>query len=97
MDEQWNFHNYIAVPLETYSRKYIGIQHTTADDIDLGAFVENMLDVLGVVYGDFDELVAFVDVCREYEGRSHHDIPDDVSKKLFEEFQRLIRIKESQR
>lgn len=40
MKEQWNFHNYVAIPLENYSRKYIGNNHTTADDIDTGEFVD---------------------------------------------------------
>lgn len=93
MEECWNFHNFIAVPLEAYSRKYIGSQHTTANDIDSGAFVSAMLDVLLIVYGSFDDLVGFVDACGEYEGLSHHKIPEDVSKELFDDFRRLISIK----
>lgn len=93
MEEHWNFHNFIAIPLEEYSRKYIGNQHTTADDIDRDAFVSTMINVLLVVYGSFEDLGTFVDACREYTGVSHHDIPEDVSKELFDDFRRLVRIK----
>lgn len=94
MEEHWNFHNFIAIPLEEYSRKYIGNQHTTADDIDRDAFVSTMINVLLVVYGSFDNLKEFVDACRPYDGLSHNAIPDDVSRELFADFKRLISLKQ---
>lgn len=93
MKEQWNFHNYVAIPLENYSRKYIGNNHTTADDIDNGEFVDTMLSVLLVVYGNFDDLEKFVDDCRNYDKLPHEKIPDSVAKELFADFERLVRIK----
>lgn len=95
MNEQWNFHNYVAVPLENYSRKYIGWDHTTANCIDTGEFVDTMLSVLLLVYGSFDDLGSFVDACREYDGVPHSKIPDSVAQELFADFERLVRIKVS--
>lgn len=93
MKEQWNFHNYVAIPLENYSRKYIGNNHTTADDIDTVEFVDTMLSILLVVYGNFDDLGAFVDACQNYGKLPHSKIPDSVAQELFADFERLVRIK----
>lgn len=90
MDEHWNFHNFIAVPLETYSRTYLGATHVTADNIDLGAFVDTMLKILTVAYGNAEEQKDFRASCRKYAGLSYHEIPDEISKDLFERFENLL-------
>lgn len=90
MEEHWNFHNFIALPLESYSRKYLGTTHITADDIDLGAFVDTMLEILVMVHDDADERKDFIDSCRKYTGLSYHEIPDEISKSLFERFENLL-------
>lgn len=90
MEEHWNFHNFIAIPLEEYSKKYLGKAHVTADDIDLGAFVDTMLKILAAVYGNSEEQKDFRASCRKYAGRSYHEIPNEVSKSLFENFKNLL-------
>ena len=88
--EQWNFHGYIAIPLEEYGKAYFGNAGRTADEIECGEFVDTMLSILSVKYGSLDGLSEFVDRCREYEDLPASKIPKDRAQNIFLEFEKLI-------
>jgi len=85
----WNFHNYIALPLEEYGKNYIGSSCKTADEIECGEFVDAMLSILSVKFGSLKEIPAFVDLCRDYEDLPASKIPKEKAIELFDEFKRL--------
>lgn len=95
MNEVWNFHNYIAVPLEMYGRKYIGETFLSADEIETGEFVNTMLLILSVTYGDLKKVSDFVEQCKVYSDLNGSDIPVDISKTLFSDFQELMKCYEN--
>lgn len=93
MPEAWNFHNYIALPLEKHSERCFGADYTSADQIDTGAFVDTMLRILVAEYGSLDEFTEFVDACREYAGISQLNIPAETAKQLYRDFELLVKSK----
>lgn len=94
MEACWNFHNYIAIPLEEIGEKYVGKTFAGAGDIDRGAFVDAMLQVLMIEFGGLDKVPEFVDDCREYDLVRGEDIPKEKAIELFEEFKRLLKVRE---
>ncbi len=93
--ENWNFHGYVALQLENYVKKYVGETYRTAYEIENGEFVDVMITVLKVRYGfDNSDLDEFKSMCNEYYDLPASQIPDEVAKELFEEFERLIKIRE---
>ena len=44
----WNFHGYIAVPLEAYGRRIIGQTFHTADETERTEFVNAMFQILSI-------------------------------------------------
>lgn len=90
--KNWNFHGYIAVPLETYSKKYIGTQGRTADKIELGEFVLTMLLTLQAKFGSLDDFKDFIFMCEDYVDLPANQIPQDKAQKIFDEFTRLIKL-----
>lgn len=91
MESNWNFQGYIALPIERYGRKYIGESFPTASTIADGEFVDAMLQILLITYGDLKQVSDFVEQCNEYDGLSYNNIPQDVAISLFRDFERLIR------
>ena len=95
MKDGWNFHGWIAVPLERYGHKYIGDSFFSADEIATGAFVEAMLQILSAAYGNLDKVCTFVEQCNLYQ--SQHDMSDsnECAMTLFREFENLLRLYEN--
>lgn len=93
MNEAWNFRGYIAVPLEAYSRRIIGGTYDSADAIENGEFVDAMLKILSIEFNGLEEIKEFVDKCRDYEEKSASQIPNEIAKELFEEFEQILQSK----
>lgn len=93
-NEVWNFHGYIALPLETTGRSIMGSTFFSADDIECGAFAEAMLSILSIRYGSLKELGDFVERCKDWYDMPAREIPEETVKELFQEFQRLLKLKE---
>ena len=85
----WNFHNYIALPLEKITTQH-GKRDYTADEIETGLFVEAMLDVLRISPEKLPQYAKFFAQCVEYSGKRKYDIPDDESIALFDAFREMI-------
>lgn len=91
----WNFHGWIAVPLEQYGRKLKGSTCYTADAIESGEFVSAMLEILNTVYSNPQDIAEFADIVRPYAELSAQDIPHEKADEMFNEFKRLIENRES--
>ena len=92
MTTGWNFHGYVALPLETYLRCN-GFKATySADEISCGKFVEAMYMVLEELHVGLTlkQIELFIIKCKPYEGKTAREIPDETANELFEEFQNLI-------
>ena len=93
MDENWNFHGYVAVPLEEYSKALLGDAFKSADEIDNGQFVDAMLQILIGIYGNLEDVAEFVDDCRVYANVRSLNIPKEAAKTLFSDFKLLVNAK----
>lgn len=93
MAENWNFHGYVAVPLEEYSKALLGDDFKSADEIDNGQFVDSMLQILIGIYGNLEDVAEFVDACRLYANVRSLDIPKEVAEALFSDFKLLVNAK----
>lgn len=93
MEECWNFHNNIAIPLEEIGKLHIGKTFPSADAIERGEFVEAMHLVLSVVFGNFDEIPEFVKASKAYASVPAHEIPNEIATELFEDFKRLLKVR----
>ena len=91
---EWNFHGYIAVPLEEYGNSIIGSTCLTADEIERVEFVEAMLQILSAKYGNLEEVSDFTEKCRAFAELPAREIPEDKAKELFEDFKRLLNARE---
>ena len=89
MDERWNFHNYIGTPLKNICDAR-GTKEFVIDELAQGAFIEAMLDVLRVDPQKLSQCSTFFNLCVQYYGKWHYDIPKDVAQTLFEAFQTII-------
>lgn len=89
----WNFHNYIALPLEEHGKAYIGSSCKSADEIECGEFVNAMFAILSIKLGSLKEIPDFVDLCRCYEDLPASKIPKEKAIELFTEFERLVNLK----
>ncbi len=90
--EHWNFHNYIALPLEVYGKTYIGNSCRTATEIECGDFVNAMFSILSIKFGDLKGIPDFVVLCADYADLPASKIPKEITIKLFEEFERLVNL-----
>lgn len=86
----WNFQADIALRVETYGRRYIGETSPTATEIANGEFVDAMLRILSVTYGDLRQVDDFVDICRPYNDLSYNEIPPEAAQAIFNDFERLM-------
>lgn len=91
MLETWNFHNYIALPIEEYGRMYMGEERYVADQIVNGKFVEAMVQILLRVYPK-EEIVEFREQCSPFADMTGNEISKETSEELFREFERLIKV-----
>ena len=85
----WNFHNYIALPLEKITAQH-GKRDYTADEIETGLFVDAMLDVLRLPPEELHQYCMFFTKCAQYYGKRKHDIPDSEAIALFDAFKTII-------
>ncbi len=86
----WNFHAYIACPLEIYARKYIHKSYITADEIEQNSFFETMYSILNFAGVDKEDVTQFIDMCRDFEECKPSDMPRQNAEEIFSEFKRLI-------
>lgn len=89
--KNWNFHGYIAVPLEEYGKIYIGSSCRTADEIESGEFVDAMFSILSIKFGNLKEISDFVFLCEDYVDTPASQIPKNKTIEMFEEFKRIIK------
>lgn len=96
MNEQnWNFHNYIAIPLERDVDRDSGDAAMkamfNADSIESGRFAEAMITMLRhyTRYQPNSEVDAFVKMCSGYMGRNALEIPAEEAKALYKEYNDL--------
>ncbi len=90
MKEHWNFHGYIAVPLEHYRREYLGGEEQDADCISQGKFAGTMITILKTICGNTTNVQDFCSRCRKYIGKWASEIPEEDAKELFDEFKELV-------
>lgn len=89
--QTWNFHNYIAFPLENYCRKHIGNSWRTADDIANGEFVNVMFTIIENEFGTLEDVRAFVEMCNDFANLPAAQIPKDKAQEIFNEFERIMK------
>ena len=85
MADHWNFHNYVAIPLEKLTSK-----DYSADEIETGAFVEAMLSVLSIDSEKLSLFANFFGKCNEFLGKRKSEISDEDAKTLFETLKLII-------
>ena len=86
----WNFHAYIACPLEIYARKYIYKSYITADEIEHSSFFETMYSILSLTGVDKEDVTQFIGMCKNFEKCKPTDIPRQNAEEIFSEFKQLI-------
>lgn len=83
--DKWNFHGYVALPLEVYSKecklKY------NADRIEAGEFISSMIDIMKIKGCDVSE---FQKKYKSFENKSFSDIGEEYAKMIFEEFKCIM-------
>ena len=94
-EKNWNFHNYIAIPLE----KDVGRDSSNegmkimfnADSIECGKFAEAMITMLRLYthYQPNDEVDDFVKMCSGYMGRNALEIPMEEAISLYKKYSDL--------
>ena len=86
-----NFHNYIAIPLETISKRLLNQNlDITANDVELGGFVAIMTYLLYTKIGLTEEVLNFYKKASQYLGLSANEINLEEAYQLFNEFKGLI-------
>lgn len=89
MKEVWDFHGYVAVPLEYYGRKVVGESFMSADSIALGGFADGMIQILSVLYPEPSQIYDFLIKCSSLKGLSARQIGNDSAREVFDEFKKL--------
>ena len=88
--QNWNFHGYIALPLEKYGNKYIGSSFNTADEIECGEFVNAMINILLIKLGSFKDIKDFISLCEDYTDLPAIKIPKEKAIEMFDKFKHLV-------
>lgn len=88
----WNFHGYIALPLEEYGSVYFGDSRITADEIECGEFVDAMFSILSIKFGNLNSIPEFVSLCDDYAKKSASNIPKEKAIEIYDEFVRLVNL-----
>ena len=105
MDNSFIFHNEISLPLEEDAKELLSeviepndwngtVFHP--DNIDAGCSVAAMILLL-LIKRKFEvdkEVMTFMSSCRDYLGKGRRDIPDEISKELFDQYRALYRKQE---
>lgn len=91
--ETWNFHGYIAVPLEEYGKMYIGSSCRTADEIECGEFVDSMFSILSIKFGSLNDIPDFIALCEDYVDLPASKVSKEKAIEMFKEFKRLVNLK----
>lgn len=86
--EGLKFHNTISLPLEKITQER-GTRAFTADEIDAGAFVDAMLNVLCLNPKMLPLYSAFFSKSNELHGKHKHDISYEEAKSLYETFKAI--------
>ena len=95
----WNFHNDIAMALESIARNQFGNVDRPfgkiydADSIETGCFIEVMIILLRLkskMEDNNDDITEFVKSCSEYLGESGNDIPNETAQNLLDRFIRIF-------
>ena len=89
MEHNWNFHNYISVPLDELGRQIVGASFFSADEIDNKQFVDAMLQVLSVLYSD-EELCDFIELCQPIDRMPGREIDRETAEFVYNDFKRLL-------
>lgn len=91
----WNFHNFIAIPLERDVDRDSGDAAMkamfNADAIECGKFAEAMITMLRhyTHYQPNDEVDAFVKMCSGYMGCNALEIPAEDATSLYKKYSDL--------
>lgn len=93
MPENWNFHSYIALRLEKYSREIMYGAYTSADEIDCGQFADTMLKLISSLYDDPIDYAALANMCESLGTRTYLQISKEEAEEAFAEFKRLADLK----
>ena len=97
--ESWNFHNDIAIPLESDACQYYGdtgrplTKIYDADAIESGNFVEVMLILLREathMINDNTAIDEFVRSCSPYLGMRGSEIPKETAQELYDKFKAIF-------
>ena len=91
--DAWKFRFDIALPLESYGKKIIGESCSSADEIMNGGYIDTMLQILSIVYGRFDEIRAFAELCDSLKSLTVNELEQSQAEKVFNEFKRLLNIR----
>ena len=94
MEKPWNFHGYIAIPLEQLGRKDIGQTFYTADEIEAGDFVDAMAALLSI---NNIKCSSFSSKCDVFKDKPASEIEEADAKYLYSEFLGLYRSKETEK
>lgn len=94
MEKPWNFHGYIAIPLEQLGRKDIGQTFYTADEIEAGDFVDAMAALLSI---NNIKCSSFSSKCDVFKDKPTSEIEEADAKYLYSEFLGLYRSKETEK
>ena len=94
MEKPWNFHGYIALPLEQLGRKDIGQTFYTADEIEAGDFVDAMASLLSI---NNIKCSSFSSKCDVFKDKPASEIEEADAKYLYSEFLGLYRSKETEK
>lgn len=94
MEKPWNFHGYIAIPLEQLGRKDIGQTFYTADEIEAGDFVDAMAALLSI---NNIKCSSFSSKCDAFVDKTASEIGAENAKELYSEFLGLYRSTETKK
>lgn len=94
MEKPWNFHGYIAIPLEQLGRKDIGQTFCTADEIEAGDFVDAMAALLSI---NNIKCNSFSSKCDVFKDKPASEIEEADAKDLYSEFLGLYRSKKTEK
>ena len=94
MEKPWNFHGYIALPLEQLGRKDIGQTFYTADEIEAGDFVDAMASLLSI---NNIKCSSFSSKCDVFKDKPASEIGAENTKELYSDFLGLYRSKKTEK
>ena len=91
MGETWNFHGYVALPLEECGKRVIGPRFMSADEIEAGGFIDAMKEIISALYLEDDVVSEFAAFCSGNEKITPSEMDKETATELFNEFMRLYK------